>query len=367
MGDTTYKNWKARLEGAKVLTHDGDPDVGFYRKPVRADRKDGNHIIGWEPVAYFMDGTAIVGVIGDRDMTANEVTDLWTYVCAYPIPEEVYRAVAENGEEWPAGLIGEPKRPRAAVVAAKEAAETMQQTTGQPASDLPPAADGRAITRSDNQPPEELPLVEKLKERIKNAKAVAESLKEPKSDEEATNLAGARNLLNELKGEAEKEKERLFRPLKDKLDEVTKTWNPVISDAETAAKAAYKALGAHEQKKRDLAAAEAKRIEEENRRIAEQNEKAIDKAFETGNLEQVTLAEPKALPEALKPSPSVRASYGRATAFREQNIVEITDYDAVYANFKDDSEVKALLLTLAKRSIDAGISVPGTTSRRGIA
>lgn len=363
MGDTTYKNWKARLAGATVMTHDGDPDVGFYRKPIRADRKDGNHIIGWTPVAYFMDGGAMVGVIGDRDMTGNEFTDLWTYVCAYPIPEEVYRDI-EAGKEWPDGLIGEPKRSRAAVAKAKEAANNAVAEEA-----LPPAADGRQITKTDNQPPEEVPLIDQIRERVANFKTLAEGFKTIDSDEKSTEAAGTRNLINEVKNQAEKHKEVLFRPHKDAADKVAAEWNPVIQQLEKMGKDIFTAMRKHEQDKREKAAEAARLLAEENAKIEERNDAAIDRAFSTGAGPDapVVLEAPKELPPELAPRSTVKATHGRAAVFQERTFVEIVNIDEVFKHYRANAEVVELLTTLAKRDVTAGLTVPGTTNRKGVA
>lgn len=357
MGDTTYKHWKARLEGAKIPTHDGDPDVGFYRKPIRSPREEGNKIIGWEHVAYFVQGTEIIGTIGNRDMTKNEVTDLWTYVCAYPIPEQVYFDI-DGGAAWPAGLIGEPKRSAAAVAKAQKVATTAETTI--------PAAD-REVAKGHNQPPEDLPLIDQIRERVANAKKVAEGYKKIDSDDVSEKAAGARNLLNEIKAQAEKEKETEYRPHKEAADKVAAAWNPIIKEIEAIAGAIFKEMKAHEQRKRDAAAAAQRLIDEENRKIAEANERAIDKAFETGDIDNVALHAPKELPQDLQPKSNVQATYGRAASFQERTFVVIQNLDEVYQHYKGKPDVINLLTTLAQRDVTAGITVPGTTTRKGVA
>ena len=108
----SYDNWRRRLAGETITAYLQPQleDEGYYRRPItepvvgaNGQRNGQKRIIGWEPVAYFIDDGMLRGVIGDRDMAANEVTDetLWSYVCRHPIAENVYRAVAERGEPWP--------------------------------------------------------------------------------------------------------------------------------------------------------------------------------------------------------------------------------------------------------------------------
>ena len=108
----SFERWRARLAGEKVVTYlqpDAE-DEGYYRKPItepklaaNGQRNGQKRIIGWEPVAYFIDRGKLCGVIGDRDMAINEVTDesRWSWVVRHPISEELYRAVAERDEPWP--------------------------------------------------------------------------------------------------------------------------------------------------------------------------------------------------------------------------------------------------------------------------
>src|SRR5690606_41171075 len=35
------------------------------------------------------------------DGKLGNAADIWTWVCDWPIPEDVYRSVAERGEPWP--------------------------------------------------------------------------------------------------------------------------------------------------------------------------------------------------------------------------------------------------------------------------
>lgn len=358
MGDISYNNWKARLEGAKVPTHDGDPDAGFYRMPVRSPRSEGNAIIGWRPVAYFYatHEARMVGVIDDRDMTDNEVTDLWTYVCAYPVPEEVYRDVTEDGKPWPAGLIGEPKR-----AAPKPKANG---NTASPAA-VPTATAGRSVTKTDNQPPEALPEDVVLRERIENAKRVAEGYAGIGDDEAAAKAAGAKNLLNELKAKAETAKEIEYRPHKLAADAVANKWNPIIRIAEAAAKATDIEIRKWEQKKRDLAAKLAAEAAAKARAIEEANRRAADRAIANGAPEPAPVVAPPPPPPP-PPKATVQATYGRAVSVREKTFVVIENLDEVYAHFKANAEVIDLLTKLAQRDIDAGLKVPGTTTRTGV-
>ena len=107
----SYERWRQRLAGEKVMTYPqpDENDIGFYRKPITTpaisaktgERNGRNTIIGWEPVAYYMHNGQLCGAIGDRDMTADEIDALWTFVCRYAISEDEYLAMTgENSDTF---------------------------------------------------------------------------------------------------------------------------------------------------------------------------------------------------------------------------------------------------------------------------
>lgn len=379
MGDRTYTNYHKRLKGEKVPTHDGEPDLGFYRKPTRTPRDQGNKITGWEPVVYYIDPekNKLIGLIGwagsdpdddkRREMTANELADSWTFICAYPIPEAVYRNVAEGGKPWPRDLMGEPKQAsRTAYPADNAAAAAAAATTN---GEAIPAA-GRTVERNDNQPLEVALAPEALlAEKIKNTIGAAVDLFDTKNkiyviadDEELKSAGSYRNLLNESRLAAEKAKEAEYRPLKTKLDAVATRWNPVITLADDTAKAILKGCDAYNTKKLRDYEADQKRIAEENRKIEEANIRTLDRAIESGTA--ITVESLAPLVEPVKPAPvaTVAVGHGRAMSVGTKKVATITDQALVYEHFKNHADVKALLLKLAQRDVDAGITVPGTTT-----
>lgn len=373
MGDRTYENYKKRLAGEKVPTHDGDPDAGFYRKPVRTSRENGNKITGWEPVSYFWDSqeNRMVGTIGQRDMTSNEVTDLWTYVCAYPVPEDVWRDIDDGTlKDWPRDLIGEPKQ-ASRTAYHNQVVTDAEMAAGQAVFDAQrhhrvadvvgiPAAN-RTVASNHNQPEElALPPEAVLAEEIRNVIA-ANNITEIKTDEESAQVAATRNRLNEFKTKATKEKEVEFRPHKDRADAVAKKWNAVIDLADKAAIKARKMLDAYATKKLRERQAEEARIAEQNRVAEEANARLLDRAAATGAEVSVETLIPMQEPVAPKPAAQIKANYGRAVSTKAVQVATIVDQDKVYAFYRTNEQVKALLLKLAQADTDAGITVPGTT------
>jgi len=93
-----YSYWKSALAGEKATAFVDSPSPGFYRT------KRGT---SWVPVAVWPNGDGLGFKIGREVVGADMGTELWSHYCAHPITEEVYRAVAERGENWPDAHIKE--------------------------------------------------------------------------------------------------------------------------------------------------------------------------------------------------------------------------------------------------------------------
>lgn len=350
MGDKSYENWKKRLAGEKVPTHDGDPDAGFYRKPIRSSRQEGNHIIGWEPVAYFYathEGR-MVGVIGSRDMTDNEVTDLWTYCCAYPIPELVYRNVAEDGQPWPEGLIGEPKRKPAAT-----------NGNGVPAAD-------RAVTTTDNAPPvDDRPLDQQHKDAIDAA--IAAPVTPVTSDDEDALAQGRKNRIAELRLAADKAGKAIYEPIYRAYSAEQKKWAPLVKACTDVENRLQREILTYRDAKRRKAEEAQRKLEAEAMAREEANRRAADRAIARGEPEPAPAVAPAPDPvAAVKPAP-VAPTYGSRTVKEKlKKFAEIVDWDAVLRHYRDHDDMTALLLKLAQADVDAGRTVPGVTIREGL-
>jgi len=74
---------------ARALNITTEPQTGFYRKR----NKTGSDI----PVAIWNGEQGIVALAADSPVDPH---DIWTWCCDWPISEETYRAVAENGQAW---------------------------------------------------------------------------------------------------------------------------------------------------------------------------------------------------------------------------------------------------------------------------
>lgn len=360
--DQTLDNWRKRLAGEKIPTHEADPDIGFYRKRTKDIT---TNVVTWEPVAYFIADGKLFGAIGNRDMTEREVGDLWTFVCQYPIPEEVFFAadaawaVEAGSYQWPAGLLGEPKRPPFAnkAVAATATFEEMERGA------IVPAAN-REVARSDNNEPPALDPVEEHRTGINNAIAAAPKAV-PKTAEECALAEGSKNRIAELRLAADKAGKAKYEPLYRAYTAEQKLWSPMVAAAQTAEKALATLVLTFKENERRRIAKEKADADAAQAIIDAANQRAADRAIAAGKPEPapaVVEAPAPAAPVAVAPT------YGKRTTKAEVKILldAITDQQAVYEYFKDDGEVQALLHDLAAAAVKAGRTVPGTKTREGL-
>ncbi|MET4187649.1 hypothetical protein ABIB86_000402 [Bradyrhizobium sp. JR1.7] len=359
----TLDNWRKRLAGEEIKTYEADPDIGYYRlrkKDIKTNE------VWWTPVAYFIDGGKLVGVIGDRNMNEREIGDLWHSVSAYPIPEEIFFAFEDLVEvpnaDWPAGLRGEPKRPPFASKAEPTATHT--QVAGITGTAVPAA--NREVARSDNAPPAEeaIPLDQQHKTAIDNAIAAAPKAV-PTTAEEAALAEGSKNRIAELRLAAARDGKALYEPMYRAYTAEQKKWSPLIAAAETAEKALGRLVLTFRENERKRVLKEQQEAAAKQAAIDEANARAADRAIAAGKPEPAPVVVETVAPAAPEP---VKPTYGTRSVKAElkTHLDEITDYDAVYAYFKGTDPVKALLTTLAKAAITAGRTVPGTKTREGL-
>lgn len=367
----SFDKWRKRLEIAQLPTvaarraaleklkinhsmPDAD-DEGYYRKPITkkklgADGKTNGQteIIGWEPVAYFMDRSMLRGVIGDRDMAINEVRDegLWSWVVSHPISEDWYRRVSERGEPWP-DLVDPPNESVAAIL------------------DAIPAAN-RDVAKSDNQPPEE-PAHVVHATGIDNA--IAAALTKVTSEAEAALAAGSKNRLAELRLAADKAGKAIYEPLYRQYVIIQKEWSPMVTRAAAKEKLLNTAILTFRESERKRIAAEQLAATIENERIAALNERVADRAIEAGATEAPEFIAEVALPLAPAPVSATYRAPGQRSTVKEietWHLDEITSYDLIYQHFKNNPVLQQTLKTIATAAVKLGQTVPGTKTHKGL-
>lgn len=281
-----------------------EPRTGFYRKR----NKTGSDI----PVAIWTDAGGMVAKIGSGMGSAE---DIWTWCCDWPISEETYRAVAEQGGEWPGS---------------------------DPVVQEQVAAAGHNSGRIDE--------AEAFADQVDAAEKGKDAYAKISDDEQLAAAQSLRSRLLELKSEGEKKHKREKEPHLEAGRAVDKKWLPVVKRAQAAADAIRSAMGAYETEKLR------KQREAETARLAA--EIAARKAAAKAEAPAPSRAP---LPEPAAPTP-IRGSYGRAASVSVVNVVTaINDQDALYRFLRDHPDLKNCMFDLAKRAVAKGHTVPGVT------
>ncbi|WP_133676435.1 hypothetical protein [Aquamicrobium defluvii] len=250
-----------------------------------------------------------------RDM-ADHADEIWTWCCDWPISEEAYRSVAENGEAWPG-------------------------------SD--PVVQEQVAGAGHNSG--EIDEAEAFADQVDAAEKGKDAYARIADDEQLAAAQSLRSRLLELKSEGEKKHKREKEPHLEAGRAVDKKWLPNVKRAQAAADAIRASMNTYETEKlRKQREAEAARLTAE---IAARKE--ADKANAPAPVEQ----QPE--PVAAAPTP-IRGSYGRAASVSVVNVVTaITDQDALYRFLKDHPDLKNCMFDLAKRAVAKGHTVPGVT------
>ncbi len=325
-----YAYWKAALAGEKPKMFVDDPQPGFYRSGVYEKQENkARKRVGWKPVAIFLnDGELIAAIGADGMLTGNgavarmetdrdRINELWSYCAANAISEEWYRAVADRGEQWP---------------------DSHEQPPSAPINDAP-MGNAERISRGLAECKEYLPKY-----------AIIDS------DEMSSKARSLQNRFLDLRGEAGKHYEAANRPLLDAQKMLRELWFPMRDQADEAANTLRTAMGAWEDEKRKAA----KLAQEAAEKVAREHAEATRKA-EQANQPAPPPPEP-AKSNVPPPAAQIRGGAGRAASVSVAVFVTAIDEDKVFAQFKGNPELTALLTALAQKAIRAGIAVPGATT-----
>lgn len=299
--DHSYSYWRDALAGQDMSkrTHDGDPHPGFYR--MRSKNKQ-TGAVSWTPVAYyFPEGLPnIVCRIGQQIVTADRAQEVWSYVCRYPVTEEQWRAVAEQGKPWH---------------------DQDQIVSDQIGHNNPPADPDEQVARQIEEATLGLGKYRKIttEEQSQQAQSLRSRL-----------LELARSAEGIFKRKSEGHLAKHASVYKEAV-EIKETWKPKGEAARAAAASLKLANDAYLTSKL-------------------QAQRAAEKAAE-GTMEEVAPQVPT----------QIRGAYGRAASVKPQwALTKITDQDAVYRHFSGHAAVKECLEDLAKKAIKDGAEIPGT-------
>ena len=306
-----YQFWLDSIAGKRPPIINEQPEAGFYRM-----KRNGS----WMPVAVWPQRENLSGLgfkIGKEIVDGNTGTEKWHWYAANPITEDEYRRVAEQGLDW---------------------------------SDADPtvAAMKRTPKPTASDPTDE------IREQITTALGGVEAYAKIESDEASTRAAGLRNMLLGLKNQADKTRVAEKDPHLTAAKAVDAKWMPLVREAEAGANKVRSALEAWENDKRAAARQAAERAAAEQRRL---DEEAAHRDISEAPPEPV-----QAKSNLPPPVAQIKPSYGKASGVGTYQHVTAIDIDQVFAFFKTNPDLIALLTALAQKHVNAGIAVPGATT-----
>lgn len=311
--------WRLALKderqiGKSLPVYPGSYELGYYR--TRAKGGD------WEPCGIWVgeDGQD-VGYRNGRQV--DDLVNLFHWCCRNPISYEAYVKASEGG-----GFDDEPPAPR-----------------------------GIGDNSGATEPIDQIRI-----ELSGEAEQMAEFLAKPVETQAAADTLGIwAKRLTDLRKRADGEREREKAPHLQACRDVDDRWRPLIAQADDLAKQAKRHV-------EPFLIAEKRRKDEEARKAREQAERLREMAKEATRdaKDERDLNERNELlrqaEEAEKAAEARNASAGRTGArvsVRSEKRARIVDYDACLQAFKETSEVRELIQSLANRAVKAGFPLAG--------
>lgn len=298
-------NRLTRDQQQELGVSENDPQPGYYRKR----NKGGTDV----PVAIWSGAEGVVALVGNDPA---DPVGIWSWVCSWPISEEVYRDVAEGGKDWPGS---DPV--------------VQEQIAGA-------GHNSGAVDEA-----------EAFADQVEAAEKGKDAYAKIADDEQLASAQSLRSRLLELAGEGEKKHKREKEPHLEAGRTVDKAWLPTVKRARAAADFVRASMSAYETEKLR------KQREAETARLAA--EIAARKEAEKNNAPTPVETAPE--PVAVAPTP-IRGSYGRAASVSVVNVVTaITDQDALYRFLREHPDLKSCMFDLARRAVAKGHDVPGVS------
>lgn len=308
---------KLSREQQQALGITSEPQAGFYRKRNKGGQDT--------PVAIWHLPGGLVATAGDDPVNPN---DIWTWCCQWPVTEQVWRDVAENGKAWPDDAPSVPKE------------------------------------HNQSSDPHEALTIE-----FAGEKELAESfLKTPVTTQEQADQAAVWS--KRLAGIAKKATDLHKVEKQPHLDggrNVDDKWRDLKEGPDALSKQLKRHMDAFlleqdrlEQERQRKAREEFARIQREAEQAALRAMPDDDEAAEAAKADADWLAKQAAA--AAREAEARNSSAGRTGAkvsLRTFYIAEITDFDALLASVKDRIEVRDLVQSLANRAAKSGVDLPG--------
>lgn len=338
-----YDVWRRLLGGEKdIAVHETDPQCGFWRAAMLNALPI--------PIAIYRDSDGakkcIIGTItgATRVEPIEAAQKHWAWCGA--ITEEVYRAVAQNGQPWP---------------------------------DVDPsvaAAIANRLAIGGNAPPEATDPLEAIKQQVEHLRTGVARYDKIEDDVTLNAAQSLRATFLKLAREADELRTTVKAPHLAKCQEIDRTYNAVVKDAQALAGAVKRPMDAWETiklaRRREQERIERERAEAEARRQAEEAERARQADVTLSTAAQGDMPYTPALPSAPpvapaaeppRPAAPIKGGVGRGASSRPVLVVkEVTDWPALFDHFQNDEDVRALLLKKAGIAVKNGIAVPGVTT-----
>lgn len=296
--DRTNTWWRAALTGIRGPIDADNPMAGFYRS------KNKDKSLSAVAIWYDSNTNELRYQENGRDVDDQRARERWPYVSKRPISAEVFWAFRETGK-W----------------------IDIDDSAQAPVGMLP--------YRTDD------PANVSLAKEIVTAKQSAAKYAKVESDEEMTLAQSLRAKIQELAGKADKLRTEEKEPHLAASRDVDAKWQPMIKEAKATADGIRKAM-------QDWNDFKLSQLE------------AAKKAAEAAVVEDMDVA-PPVISNAPMPSTQIRGGGGRAASVGIKLIVTAVDLDKAFRQFRDTPEVMAVLMSLAQKAIDAGLTCEAAT------
>lgn len=267
-----YDWWRAALAGVRGEIAPGSPQSGLFRE------RNGRAVNIWRDENGVLQCWTSSGYCPTKP---DEIDDLFGRVCAYPVPEDVFYAFADDGQPWPKEYTVDLTI-RETIAAGENVVQALAAKRARNiAAELPvDAAENERAVIGGNNPPEAMFPEQELADRIASLKKRSgDWLKSiggaPRTQTEADIAANFKVKFIDLETEAETKRKAEKKPHDDAASAVQRRWKPVCDSAEAQKKsldAIVQAWNRAEQKRLDdEARAETERLRKEAAEAAAAN------------------------------------------------------------------------------------------------
>jgi hypothetical protein len=327
MNQDPYIYWRIALSNPDQQAPPANPQPGFWRMDAGKGA----------PVAIWYDGDALECLVDSEDAHAPLA---WRFCAKHPVTEEQYQQRMGTGM-W----HDDPRQ---------------QARTKAPPLNPPPAKDPPVKPDKIDQPPiknqPDLDGFDAIRFELEAEVETAEELlKQPVKDQEQADRVGVwAKKLGEIFARAEARRVVEKEPHLTASRDVDTKWKPVLNQATYVAQALKSHLQTFLMLKQ---AGERKRAEEEAAK-AQAAWDAAQKIEDEGERAKV-VAEAQAAEEASIAKKATAGRTGMKVGLRTEKKARIVDYAKCLAAVSEHPDVKALVETLAQRSVRGGNPLPG--------